>query len=110
MDKFFSNLRKKYQDLYTEMGFQETAFDRSPVAGIPLFGQFQEMLDYNQSAEQKNIGTSGYAPFLTSLAKVGGGGFYTGKDTMTSMQKVTNQFLAKIEKNTSNLTLTPSWG
>jgi hypothetical protein len=46
----------------------------------------------------------------TSRSALGLGQFYSGKDTLASMQKIANDYLAKIARNTQNMKLTPSWG
>lgn len=74
-----------------------------PGGALPPFLKKAE----EKKEEAANATIQGFKPFLTARAAVGGGMFFTGKDTAQSLAKATNQYLAKIENNTRRLT--PSW-
>jgi tape measure domain-containing protein len=87
--------------------FQEAFAKGLPKLDTKEFKKF--ILPPAKEVEMKEIGVSAAKPFLTSLASVGGGKFFTGKDTMASLQQTTNKFLQKIERNTKNIRATASW-
>ena len=105
-DKYFANLAKVHSDVMEQLKWQPS----SDMAGIPMFAQFEDILSYEpKTDEMKGLSVSAAKPFITSLAAVGGGKFFTGKDTMASLQQTTNKFLAKIERNTKNIKATAAW-
>jgi len=87
--------------------FQEAFAKGLPKLDTKEFKKF--ILPAAKEQEINNLGVSAAKPFLTSLASVGGGKFFTGKDTMASLQQTTNKFLQKIERNTKNIRATASW-
>ena len=114
IDKYLKGVNAEITELAKTFGFMSE--NVLPATRGTMVDSLQGVLDFAGTLKTKategitGFSMEGFRGFQSEMAAVGGASFFTKGQTAENNLRITNQYLAKIERNTKGLIkLEPSW-